>query len=75
MAWRFEVNTNPTDYLRKLISMGRNIDEADREKLFNIIFDRIRRDGIKLDMEREEILEEKRDLRTNFYGGEKTLTQ
>jgi len=38
-AWRFEINTNPSDYLRKLIAYSYNIDEdVKKQELFDIIF-------------------------------------
>jgi hypothetical protein len=67
-AWRFEISTNPTDFLRKIIKYDKDLMKDDRIKQFNQIFQEIRRRYIGVDFEREEKLEEKRDLRTNKYG-------
>lgn len=69
MGWRFEINSGPQDYLRKLISFNKSIeDEPARMTYFNTLFDIIRKKYINVDFEREERLEEKRDLRTNKYN-------
>jgi len=33
-AWRFEIGTNPTDYLRKLIKYDKDITQGDRVREF-----------------------------------------
>jgi hypothetical protein len=67
-AWRFEIDNGPQDYLRKLISFGKSIDEdASKQEYFEQLFGEVRKKFIQVDFEREELLEEKRDLRTNKY--------
>jgi len=68
-AWKFEINTNPTDYLRKVISSGRDIDKK-IEKFENIYLG-IKSKYIDKDIEREVKIEERRDLRVNKYGPNK----
>jgi hypothetical protein len=65
-AWRFEIKTTPTNFLRRLIKFEKGMD-SDRQGHFEVIFGKIKMHGIALDFEREEKLEEKRDLRTNKY--------
>ena len=65
-AWRFEIKTTPTNFLRRLIKFEKGMD-SDRQGHFEAIFGKIKMHGIALDFEREEKLEEKRDLRTNKY--------
>jgi hypothetical protein len=67
-AWRFEIRSSPTDFLRKIIKFDQDINEKGRTELFNRIFLKIRQRYIGVDFEREEKLEEKRDLKTNKYG-------
>jgi hypothetical protein len=67
-AWRFEISTNPTDFLRKIIKYDKDVTNGERMKQFEAIFQGIRRRYMGVDFEREEKLEEKRDLRTNKYG-------
>lgn len=67
-AWRFEISTNPTDFLRKVIKYDKDVTDGDRMRQFEAIFQGIRRRYMGVDFEREEKLEEKRDLRTNKYG-------
>ena len=67
-SWRFEIGTNPTDFLRRLIHYERSINDAGKEELFDKICQKVRTKYISTDFEREEKLEEKRDLRTNKYG-------
>jgi len=71
-AWRFEIKTSPTNFLRRLIHLDKAMDE-DRLIKFEHIYQKIKRQNIGLDFDREEKLEEKRDLRTNKYGGAKVL--
>ncbi len=66
-AWRFEISTNATDYLRKLVSYNKEIDETKLQQ-FEQIYSLVRKRNLQLDFEREEKLEEKRDLKTNKYG-------
>ena len=68
-AWRFEINTNAGDYLRRLIAYSRNIkDNDERLQQFDMIYNEVKKRNIQLDFDREEKLEEKRDLKTNKYG-------
>lgn len=40
MGWRFEINNGPQDYLRKLISFGKSIeDDPDKQEYFNTLYD------------------------------------
>jgi Phospholipid-translocating P-type ATPase C-terminal len=71
-AWRFEIKTSPTNFLRKLIHLDKHMEE-DRLIQFDHIYQKIKRQNIGIDFEREEKLEEKRDLKTNKYGGAKVL--
>lgn len=41
-AWRFEINTTPTDYLRRIIKFGKNMD-AEKEHQFETIYQQIKR--------------------------------
>jgi len=65
-AWRFEIKTTPTNFLRRLIKFEKAMDK-ERQTEFEMIFGKIKVKGIGQDFEREEKLEEKRDLRTNKY--------
>ena len=67
-AWKFEIRTNPTDFLRKIIHYNQNIEKHDRIEKFNEIYYKIKTHYIQVDFQREEKLEEKRDHRTNKYG-------
>jgi hypothetical protein len=65
-AWRFEIKTTPTNFLRRLIKFEKAMDK-EKQIEFEMIFGKIKVKGIGQDFEREEKLEEKRDLRTNKY--------
>ncbi|TNV86611.1 hypothetical protein FGO68_gene4748 [Halteria grandinella] len=68
MGWRFEINEGPQDYLRKLINFDKSIEEdSNKQDYFNTLYDTVKKKYIQVDFEREERLEEKRDLRTNKY--------
>ncbi|CDW77273.1 phospholipid-translocating p-type flippase family [Stylonychia lemnae] len=68
-AWKFEITTNPTDFLRKIISNGKDIDKHLDE--FNRIYLGIKTQYVDKDIEREGKIEERRDLRVNKYGPNK----
>ena len=68
-AWRFEIKTNPTSYLRKIISYRKKIDSDPKiMEEFENIYKLVKIEGIEEDFKREEYLEEKRDQRMNKYG-------
>lgn len=68
-AWRFEIKTNPTSYLRKIISYRRKLENDPRRlEEFEEIYQLVKIEGIEEDFKREEYLEEKRDQRMNKYG-------
>jgi hypothetical protein len=37
-AWRFEISTNPTDFLRKIIKYDKDVTNGERMKQFEAIF-------------------------------------
>jgi Phospholipid-translocating P-type ATPase C-terminal len=67
-GWRFEISGGPGEYLRKLTKFGKNIDsDKGRVGEFEGLVKVVTKKYIEVDFEREERLEEKRDLRTNKY--------
>ena len=65
-AWQFEIMTSPADFLRKAVSYGEDIEK--KEHRFNQIYAQIKKKYIEEDLQREEKIEVKRDLKMNKYG-------
>lgn len=68
-GWKFEFRTNPTDFLRKVIHRGKDIQKYLQE--FTRLYIGIKAKYVDVDIEREVKIEEKRDLRVNKYGPNK----
>ena len=64
--------TNPSDFLRKIVS--RKLSIEDHEQEFNEIYGKIRTQIVRDDMAREEELERRRELLAQFVERQMSMT-